>query len=338
MEPIIKAPFPYFGGKSRIAPMVWQRFGKVQNYVEPFFGSGAMLLGCPHPDHTETVNDIDALLSNFWRALAADPEQVAFHADWPVNEVDLHARHAALRAQRERVEAMMCDPAKYDAKLAGWWVWGISQWIGSGWCPPGVSNVRQLPHVGTAGMGVHRAAARPSAQQKANGDAWRKRPIIAGSIAGGPMALRGPIDDGSIYDYLAALAARLRRVRVCCGDWSRVLGPSVTHRHGMTAVFLDPPYVQEGRADVYGYEQQIFADVQAWAISEGNNPLLRIALCGYDFEMPDGWNAVRWKAHGGYGSQANGRGRENANREVVYFSPHCLDLNALPMFADLEAA
>jgi site-specific DNA-adenine methylase len=37
----LKAPFPWFGGKSKVAPIVWERFGDVQNYVEPFFGSGA---------------------------------------------------------------------------------------------------------------------------------------------------------------------------------------------------------------------------------------------------------------------------------------------------------
>lgn len=341
---ILKAPFPYFGGKSRVAGLVWERFGRVSNFVEPFFGSGAVLLGCPHPGHTETVNDIDALLANFWRALASDPEQVAHYADYPVSEVDLHARHKYLRAQRERVEELMSDPDLYDTKLAGWWVWGISQWIGSGWCPPpGIPDVRQLPHVGNAGRGVHRASARPS------GDEWkarpflshdgqgvhRKRPIIAGS-AGGAMPLRRPIDDGTLLDYLSALSARLRRVRVCCGDWTRVLGPSVTFRHGLTAIFLDPPYVQEGRANVYGYEHKIFEDVRQWAIENGGNPLLRIALCGYAFSMPDGWKPVHWKAAGGYGSQGDGQGRANASREIVYFSPHCLDVDALPMFANFE--
>lgn len=52
---------------------------------------------------------------------------------------------------------------------------------------------------------------------------------------------------------------------------------------------------------------------------------MRIALCGYDgeHEMP-GWTAVPWKAQGGYGSQGAGRGRDNAVREVVWFSPGCL--------------
>ena len=40
----LRAPFPYFGGKARAAPEVWRRFGDVKNYVEPFFGGGAVLL------------------------------------------------------------------------------------------------------------------------------------------------------------------------------------------------------------------------------------------------------------------------------------------------------
>ena len=56
------------------------------------------------------------------------------------------------------------------------------------------------------------------------------------------------------------------------------------------------------------------------------NPMLRIALCGYDgeHEMPRTWECVPWKARGGYGSQGDGRGRENAARERVWFSPNCL--------------
>lgn len=44
----LRAPFPYFGGKMRVASVVWDRFGDVPNYVEPFFGSGAILLARPH--------------------------------------------------------------------------------------------------------------------------------------------------------------------------------------------------------------------------------------------------------------------------------------------------
>src|SRR6185369_15826213 len=94
LKMILKAPFPWFGGKSRVADLVWSRFGDdVPNYVEPFAGSLAVLLAREGRPKTETVNDKDAFLSNFWRALQTDPEQVAYHADWPVSECDLLARH-----------------------------------------------------------------------------------------------------------------------------------------------------------------------------------------------------------------------------------------------------
>src|ERR1700681_1264474 len=131
---MLKAPFPWFGGKSRVAHIVWDHFGDVRNYVEPFAGSLAVLLGRPTEPHIETVHDLDCWIANFWRALQADPEALAQHADWPVNEVDLHARHLWLVKQTDFRERMKTDPDYFDVKIAGWWVWGISQWIGSGWC------------------------------------------------------------------------------------------------------------------------------------------------------------------------------------------------------------
>ena len=80
---VLQAPFPWFGGKSRIAHVVWDRFGDVPNYVEPFAGSLAVLLARPHEARTETVNDLDCYLANFWRAVKCSPEEVAAHADWP---------------------------------------------------------------------------------------------------------------------------------------------------------------------------------------------------------------------------------------------------------------
>src|SRR5579864_5476662 len=101
----LKAPFPYFGGKSTISRAVWKRFGEVRNYVEPFYGSGAMLLNRPQPfAGTETVNDKDGFVANFWRAIQADPDAVAFHADWPVNENDLTARHLWLVSQKKSLD------------------------------------------------------------------------------------------------------------------------------------------------------------------------------------------------------------------------------------------
>jgi DNA adenine methylase len=110
----MKSPFPYFGGKSKIASDVWARFGDVKNYVEPFFGSGAILLSRPDVDldnlPLETVNDKDGLLANFWRALQADAERVAHYADWPVNENDFHARHIWLVNNRDDITKKLLLP------------------------------------------------------------------------------------------------------------------------------------------------------------------------------------------------------------------------------------
>lgn len=133
----LKAPFPYFGGKSRVASIVWARLGDVDNFIEPFCGSAATLLGRPLPPRIETINDADCMVANFWRATKNDADAVADAADNPVNEADLHARHRWLVLSDEAKafrKAMRSDPDYFDPKVAGWWCWGLCCWIGSGWC------------------------------------------------------------------------------------------------------------------------------------------------------------------------------------------------------------
>lgn len=317
---ILKAPFPWFGGKSRVAGLVWERFGNPSNYVEPFYGSGAVLLARPDAPGIETINDRDCFVANFWRALQSDPDAVAHYADWPVNEADQHARHLWLVNRIEWAERMKTDPDYFDAKIAGFWVWGQSIWIGSGWCS-------QLPHLGNAGKGVHR-------QLPHLGNAGTELCIASGPTSGTRVR-------ESLTVYLRDLAERMRKVRVCCGDWARVCGPSPTVKLGITGVFLDPPYAGEAERtdDLYATDDTDVAHaVREWAIEWGNDPRMRIALCGYEGEhtMPGSWDCVPWKARGGYGSQGDGRGRENAGRERIWFSPHCLGSQQRTMFDDLQ--
>ena len=339
--PAYSPPFPWFGGKSRVADLVWQRFGEVRNYVEPFFGSGAVLFLRPHPPRIETVNDLDCYVANFWRALQHDPAAVTEWVDWPVNEADLHARHNWLLDQAAFRARMHDDPEYYDVKIAGWWVWGLCQWIGSGWCESRYYNgdSQKLPHLGNPGRGVHR----PSQKRPHLGNPGRgvHRPSQQLPHLGNPGRgvhrpsqqlphLGNPGRGVDIASYMRAIAERLRGVRVCCGDWSRVLGPSPTVKNGLTGVFLDPPYMDGQRdGNLYGTDDiGVAHDVMDWAIEHGNDPRLRIALCGYqgNYTMPEGWQRVNWKAKGGYGSQGNGNGRRNAGREVIWFSPHCLTI------------
>ena len=304
----MKTPYPWFGGKRLIAPTIWQALGDCPNYVEPFFGGGANLLLRPNYDqlrHTETINDLDCNVANFWRCLQSDPEQLHHWADWPVNEADLHARHQWLvnrtwGAESEFRLAMMADPNHCDYKQAGWWVWGICQWIGSGWCDAKQATVPTEDS--NNGRGVH-----------------RKLPHLGNNG-------RGETASDRLYAYFEALAERTRSIRVACGDFERVLGPSPTFRLGLTGVLLDPPYDLSMRESVYSVETDVSARARQWASDNGDNPKLRIVLCGYQGEhsMPDGWRAVAWKAAGGYGSQGQDRGRDNCSLERLWLSPHCL--------------
>ena len=346
-------PFPWFGGKSPVANLVWDAMGDVPNYVEPFFGSGAALFLRPQIGHTETVNDADGFVANFWRAMRFNSDEVAEHADNPVNEADLHARHLWLIGQRESLTDRLCgDPDFYDAKAAGWWVWGQCCWIGSGWCSgrgpwqsvdgamalrnPGQGVNRKLPHLRNPGQGVNRQL--PHLGDPGKG-VNRQLPHLGNP--GKACDLRREWLTG----YLRGFSDRLRNVRVCCGDWSRVCGPSVTFRHGMTGVFLDPPYADTATRTegLYATDSESVAhQVREWAIEQGGNKNMRIVLAGYEGEhqMPSTWRTVEWKATGGYGLISDDEeqtGRANRGRERLWLSPHCRKPEQAGLFSDEPA-
>lgn len=345
----IKAPFVYFGGKSKAAPLVWEAFGSsVSNYVEPFAGSLAVLLGRPGgAGKLETVNDRACMIVNFWRSIQHDPYGVAAHCDWPVSEVDQNARHRWLvehlqHGARFR-ESMLSDPDAYDTKIAGWWVWGAANWIGSGWCrEPGTgpghvhSKIPDLYGRGS-GRGIRcalpeRDSARvpkklPNLGNYGNG-VCRSR-IPAGCAEAVNALCAEMVDERAppCFGWFVALAERLRRTRIVCGDWQRVLTPSVlgtttTRNSGMVpcAVFLDPPYSDAVRdPHLYSVDDGAIATkVVEWAIAHGDDPDLRIAVCCYASEghrFPAGWTEHSWTTRRGYGP--------HRDQERIWFSPNC---------------
>ena len=300
----LSAPFPWFGGKSRAAHLVWAALGDVNGYVEPFAGSLAVLLARPTVRGVETVNDRDAYLANFWRAVQHDPDAVAHHADWPVSEVDLSARHLWLVNEgRGILGRLAADPDAYDAKIAGWWVWGLCSWIGSGWCSgegpwvrgdDGLLN-RKIPHLGDAGRGVHGSA--------------------------------------STQEWMRSLSTRLRGVRIACGDWTRIMGPSVLRAGGgKCGVLLDPPYVTG--EDLYAEAGDgVCHEVFRWAEEHGDDSSLRIVVCGYegDWSPPAGWKTVPWKARRAFNSKNDG------SRERLWCSPACLTVEPAQRGLELHA-
>jgi hypothetical protein len=223
-------------------------------------------------------------------------------------------------------------------------------------------EVRQRPHLGDAGQGVNRK--RPhlgNAGQGVNrqlphlGDAGqgvnRKLPHLGDAGQGVNRKLPHLGDAGRADAYLLALADRLRRVRVCCGDWSRVVTNGATSYGATVGVFLDPPYLGDVRAkDLYTVDDHSIAHaVREWALGKGDDTRFRIVLAGYEDEheahMPRSWRRIAYSASKAYGTtRAVGKGEGNdANRhkERLWLSPHCLggeDAAVGGLFSSVSAA
>jgi hypothetical protein len=330
---LIRAPFPWFGGKARVASLIWDRLGwDIGTYVEPFAGSCAVALN--RPDKFKgwiTLNDIDGNISNFWRAMKQAPEEVAMHASSPVNECDLHARHLSLVNNAQKLTSrLMADPDYFEPKTAGWWAWGLCLWIGGGWCSGqggwmaqedeegipalvalgngGQKINRQLPHLGN-GKGVNRQL--PHLGDGGQGVA-RQLPHLGD---GGQEAQRLEF----LNTWFAKLSDLLHDSRTCCGSWERVLSVGTMTRNGIAGVLLDPPYSLTDA--VYTHDSKsISGEVREWALANGENPLLRIALCGHTAEGHEileshGWKVAKWNSSGYQGGD---------DRERIWFSPHCI--------------
>jgi len=338
-----------------VASIVWKALGQPKHYIEPFFGSGAVLLLRPNHDpkkHIETVNDKDGFICNIWRSLQHDPDEVAKWCDWPVNHADLSVRRAELiRNEGRLLENLMADEKWFDPVMAGYWIWAASCWIGSrftslGQRPHisdsghGVHAIGQIPHLGDAGQGVHALGQRPHLGHAGKGvHALGQIPHLGNAGHG----VQEPYNY-NLYQHFRKLSERLRYVRVVCGDWKQVCGGNWQDKEGIVGIFFDPPYGTEDRdVNLYHHDSTTVAsEVMQWCLERGSKYTYRIVLAGYEEHqelLSYSWTCQNWKSHGGYantsrnGKQDN-RGKKNRHREVLYFSPHCLTGG---LFSGLEA-
>ena len=292
-----RAPFPYFGGKRNAAQIVWDAFGDVGHYVEPFCGSCAMLLSRPkmHTRRCETVNDADGMICNVWRALRDKPDETAAICADPVMEIELHARIAYVkeRMTRDFVAWLEGNPDHCDAKIAAYWIYATCASIGECWADDGpwrvvdgkLVNTRKLPHIGGMGRGINR----------------KER----------------------IRQYFRALAQRLESVRICCGDWRRIVNTPITifADQSTAGIFLDPPYTIG--TELYAEAQNVSGEVREWCKTAPK--AARIALCGFDVDGHNelcslGWTCVQGAAGGpGYNTD-----KTACKRERIWLSPSCI--------------
>lgn len=312
---MLKAPFPYAGGKSRVAAEVWRRLGACGRYVEPFAGSAAVLLARPETGDHEVLGDADFFVANFWRAVKADPEAVAAAMDHPAIQADLTARRRWLAKQAPKKEAMLGDPTWCDPEVAGIWAWCRCVVIGAALVETrqGGSDIRPA----ACAMGIATKAIRTLPEPR--------KAILA---------------------EVMSLHHRMRGVTVMHGDWARlVTEPSMFEGLGVrtpVGVFLDPPYgvdAMVGAKRTYTHHREgLQAEVRAWALKHGANRRVRIALCGYEGEhedFPPGWTVHSWSSGGfAFSKKQN----ERRHDERVWFSPGCLPATVQPGLFDTDVA
>jgi len=282
----------YPGSKSRVVDLVWQRFGTVKRFIEPFLGSGAVWLSRPGENlngYGEVVNDRSGLIVNVWRSMVYDPDTVATLVDWPGTTNDLEARqkacHRRMIGLSEKLEE---DPSFYDAQLAGWTVYGLS------WATHARSFMND----------AHCRVGRPS-----------------GSPAGAHAVSRPPM-----HEWFAEIQARTKKAVILCDDWRKSVTPALLHtgKTDVAAVFLDPPYGDDRRTNLYQVDSKtVYLEVLEWALEHGVSERLRICVAGYDGEHnlleENGWDVIAWSSN---------QGGESRHKERLWFSPHCLGSSA----------
>ena len=358
----LKAPFPWHGGKSRVAELIWQRLGRVDGFYEPFAGSLAVLLAAPYIAKREVVCDLSPHVSNFWRAMRDDPMAVAEAADYPTLHHDLIARQRYLnRWGIKKGDRLLDDPHYFDPEAAGWWAWGVSNWIGGsfadGWgnkkmdeCVPFMSTPggqgvmanglrERIPHLkGSQGVNNFREKIPflSSSGQGVNARIGDKRPVLKANPSGSGIQVQNqtlddcpPLTGERLLPWFLALAERLKRVVVLRRGWESALTDTVTmRRDGRTAgVLLDPPYLTGDRhKDIYGSDNGEGADNAAkdsydWAVKHGNDERFRIVYCAHEGDFEV---PPGWTCHTSSFTGIRQSQRREKRQDMLMFSPHCV--------------
>ncbi len=347
----LTAPFPWYGGKRRWARTVLERFDGAERYLEPFAGSLAVLLARPEPFRYEIVSDTSGLICNFWRAIKHSPEETAEAATWPTIHQDLSARNAALTKWNEAFAPRLSeDPEYHDAKMAGWWAWGVSNSIGAGYG----TKPRTCSHRGGQGLQMQRtkgfrsmptadrcfmdprgAGQGVQAQRRtlpggagsndSQGHATRSIAVVFPHSGGeGVQVQSSRFESESIQRWFAMISARLEKVVVLNRDWkickSRSVLANTSTQRTDTCIFLDPPYRLRLRSNgIYESDREQQPDRAAiesyrWAAENGSKH--RIAYCCHDgdFPVPSGWDCL---------TMSFGGSSKNETRDMIMFSPRC---------------
>ncbi len=101
MKSVIKYP----GSKWRLAKWIINFFPSHHSYLEPFFGSGAVLFNKPR-SNIETVNDLDGNVVNLFECIREDPEKLARMAYYTPYAREVYEK-ACIATPKDKYEAAL---------------------------------------------------------------------------------------------------------------------------------------------------------------------------------------------------------------------------------------
>lgn len=122
----VRPPFAYYGGKVGLARRIVELMPAHDSYLEPFFGSGAVLFA-KQPSRHEIVNDADGDIVNFFEVLRNAPEELEAvcrltpyaRDEWAAADLEAQDLDAVERARRFWVRVNQSF-AKTHRSTTGW--------------------------------------------------------------------------------------------------------------------------------------------------------------------------------------------------------------------------
>lgn len=272
MTDYLLPPFPWYGGKRRYVGKFWGYLGDPQAYVEPFCGSAVTLLKRPpseRPRRRELINDINAWVTNFYRAVQADPCGVAVAMDWPNNSIDQAARQSAFTDELEK--SLRADPKAFDVEIAGWWALGQSCSISGGYPD------------GSLGGQTHSHNYRAANQRHVDRSEWCSK------LSGRLRHVQVQCGDWRLSLSKASHMNRSHSVGV-------LLDPPYDTGRSSTGLYV----ASDDR-------RPVAEEARQWAIDNGDDDRYRILLCGFtdEHDMPEGWTLEPLGKLSGNGSKRN---------------------------------
>lgn len=321
-QPKLKAPFSYFGGKGKVADLVWSLLGNdISRYFEPFAGSLAVLLARKREAnvlYNEIVNDLDCLLINVWRALKNASHEVALLCCDPSSQVLLWQRICYIVKNKDSLlEKMIKDDEYYDIKLAAYWIYCKCSEI--------------------AGIEIDKIDVEEVYNSLNNGITKGRIQLLRGggihskcrSIYNPYSITRCKLERISLW--FSQIENVLENVKITCLDWKRLFNDG-THwqddcGNSNIGIFFDPPYSDTSRRkSLYRIDSyDIAKEVNDFCIKHANRKTYRIVLAGYEGEHNNledyGYVKYSWKAQGGYGNM--NKDYENKHKERLWASASC---------------